>query len=76
VGSLDDGFANARCESFFNTPQCESPPRRGFTSQAEVGIVVFGHIEGWRIRARRHTGGGWFPPIAYEASMTAAIVTS
>jgi putative transposase len=43
--------------------------RRRFTSQAEARMAVFSYTEGWYTPTRRHSGIGYFSPIAYEMLM-------
>ena len=66
MGSVNDAYDNAMCESFFATLECELLARRRFTSQAEARMAIFSYIEGWCNPARRHSGIGYLSPIAYE----------
>ena len=60
------GVANARCESFFATLECELLARRRFKTQVEARLAVFDFIGGWYNLHRRHPALGYLSPIAYE----------
>lgn len=72
MGSVGDAYANAMCESFFATLECELLERRRFASQAEARMTCFGFIEGWYNPARLHSALGYRSPLAYEAAMEVA----
>ena len=73
MGSVGDAYDNAMCESFFATLECELLERRRFASQAEAKMACFSFIEGWYNPVRLHSALGYRSPMAYEASMEAAI---
>jgi Integrase core domain len=58
--------ANAMCESFFATLECELLNRRSFKNQVEARSAVFEFIEGWYNPHRRHSGLDYLSPIDYE----------
>jgi len=66
MGSVGDAYDNAMCESFFATLECELLARSRFTTQAEARRAVFGFIEGFYNRRRRHSSIGYLSPIDYE----------
>ena len=47
MGSVGDVYANAMCESFFATLECELLDRRKFKTKAEARMAIFEFIEGW-----------------------------
>ncbi len=55
MGSVGDCYANALCESFFATLECELLDRQTFPTQAEARLAVFEFIEGWYNPHRRHS---------------------
>ena len=67
-----DPRANAMCESFFATLECELLDRRKFPPKAEARMAVFSFIEGWYNPGRRHLALGYKSPIEYERSAQAA----
>lgn len=66
MGSVGDCYANALCESFFATLECELLDRRAFASRAEARLAVFEFIEGWYNPHRRHSALGYTSPVDYE----------
>jgi len=66
MGSVGDAYANALCESFFATLECELLDRRRFPTQAEARMAVFDFIAGWYNPHRRHSGLDYESPIRYE----------
>ena len=58
--------ANAMCESFFATLECELLERRRFKTQVEARMAVFDFIEGWYNPRRRHSALGYLSPNEYE----------
>jgi putative transposase len=71
MGSVDDAYDNAMCESFFATLECELLDRRRFTSQAQARMAVFTFIEGFYNPVRLHSALGYRSPIRYEQEMLA-----
>ena len=71
LGSVGDCFDNAMCESLFATLECELLNRRGFKSQVEARMAIFGFIEGWYNPHRRHSALDYLSPINYERSHSA-----
>jgi transposase InsO family protein len=60
--------ANAMCESFFATLECELLDRHSFKNPAEARSAVFEFIEGWYNLHRRHSRLDYVSPIEYERS--------
>lgn len=73
MGSVDDYYDNAMCESFFATLACEWLARRRFATKAEMRIAVFEFIEGWHNPHRRHSALGYRSPVNYEKQMEKAM---
>jgi putative transposase len=69
MGSVDDAYDNAMCESFFATLECELLDRRRFASQAEASMACFSFIECWYTPVRLHSALGYRSPMAYRAAM-------
>ena len=72
MGSVGDAYDNAMCESFFATLECELFARQRFENQAAARTAVFGFIEGFYNRRRRHSAIGYLSPVAYEHQLAAA----
>ena len=66
MGSVDEAYDNAMCESVFATLECELLDRRKFKTMAEARMAVFEFIEGWYNPGRRHSALGYKSPINYE----------
>jgi putative transposase len=66
MGSVGDAYDNAMCESFFATLECELLARQHFNNQAAARTAVFGFIEGFYNRRRRHSAIGYLSPVDYE----------
>jgi hypothetical protein len=58
--------ANALCETFFATLQCELLNRNSFKTQAQARTAVFEFVEGWYNPHRRHSALDYLSPIDYE----------
>ena len=72
MGSVGDAYDNAMCESFFATLECELLARQRFKHQAAARTAVFGFIEGFYNRRRRHSAIGYLSPVDYERQLAAA----
>ena len=72
MGSVGDAYDNAMCESFFATLECELLARQRFENQAAARTALFGFIEGFYNRRRRHSAIGYLSPIDYERQLAAA----
>lgn len=64
-----DCWDNAVMESFWSTLKREHVHRRRFATRAEARTSIFGWIEGWYNRRRRHSAIGYLSPEAFEASL-------
>ena len=73
MGSVGDAYDNAMCESFFATLECELLARERFKHQAAARTAVFGFIEGFYNRRRRHSAIGYLSPVDYEHQLAAAL---
>jgi putative transposase len=72
MGSVGDAYDNAMCESFFATLECELLARQRFENQTVARTAVFGFIEGFYNRRRRHSAIGYLSPVDYEHQLAAA----
>lgn len=57
---------NAVAESFFKTIKTELIYHRKFVTRQEAKLAVFGYIEGWYNRRRRHSALGYLTPCHFE----------
>jgi hypothetical protein len=69
-------YANALCESFFATLECELLWRTRFRSQAEARMAIFEFIEGWYNPHRRHSALAYDSPYQYEQRHQAVSATA
>jgi putative transposase len=72
MGSVGDAYDNAMCESFFATLECELLARHRFENQSAARMELFGFIEGFYNRRRRHSAIGYLSPVDYEHRLAAA----
>ncbi|MGQ0669320.1 MAG: transposase, partial [Actinomycetota bacterium] len=70
MGSVGDAYDNALAESFFATLECELIDRSTFRNRTEARMAVFGFIEGFYNRSRRHSSLGMHSPIEFEKMHT------
>jgi putative transposase len=66
MGSVDDAYDNAMCESFFATLECELLDRHRFRDRHEAALAVFDYIEGFYNPRRRHSSLGNLAPNEFE----------
>jgi putative transposase len=71
MGSVGDCYDNAMVESFFATLECELLAMRQFQSHAQARAAIFGWIEIFYNRQRRHSALGYVAPAVYERTVTA-----
>ena len=67
MGSVGDALDNAMCESVISTLKREKLSREIYRSVDDVQSAVFGWIETWYNRRRRHSSLGMLSPLEYEA---------
>jgi putative transposase len=66
MGSAGDAYDNAMAESFFATIEKELLAHRSFRSRDEARRAIFGYIEGFYNRRRRHSSIGYLSPEEFE----------
>ena len=71
MGSVGDCYANAMCESFFATLECELLKKRRFGTHGEARMAVFDFIEAWYNPHRRHSALHYRSPIRFEQDYAA-----
>jgi putative transposase len=72
MGAVGDGDDNALTESFFATLECELIDRSRWRTHAEARTAVFGFVEAFYNRTRRHSALGYLSPAQFEARRAAA----
>ncbi|MGV9775071.1 IS3 family transposase [Streptosporangium sp. NPDC003464] len=70
TGRTGTCFDNAITESFFASLECELIDWRTFRTRSEAERAVFGYIEGFYNRRRRHSANGQLSPAEYEHRQT------
>jgi transposase InsO family protein len=68
MGSVGDCYDNALCESFFATLEVELLEREALRTHGQAQRAIFGFIEAWYNRQRRHQSLGYLSPVEFEAS--------
>ena len=68
----DHRSINAVAESFFATLKLEFVDRYTRPTRRHARTAIFGFIEGFYNRQRRHSTLGYLPPAAFEAGYHAA----
>ncbi len=74
MGSVEDAYDNAMCESFFATLECKLLARHRFRTPAEAQSTVFAFIAGWYNLRRRHSSIGYRSPVDDERQHQATAV--
>ena len=72
MGSKGDCFDNAAMESFHASLKKDLIHRRSWPTKQEARTAVFGYIETFYNRRRRHSKLGMLCPVAFEARYAAA----
>ena len=72
MGSKGDCFDNAAMESFHASLKKDLIHRSSWPTKAAARTAVFGYIEGFYNRRRRHSTLGMLSPVDYEAQHAAA----
>ena len=67
MGTKGDCFDNAAMESFHASLKKELINRQSWASRQQAKTAVFGYIEGFYNRRRRHSRLGMLCPVAFEA---------
>lgn len=66
MGSTGDCCDNAMAESFFASLETELIGRSSWRTRADARLAVFGHIEAFHNRVRRHSGTDQPSPVEHE----------
>ncbi len=66
MGAAGDTLANALCESFFATLECELLDRSDFANQAEAETAIIEFMECFYNLQRRHSALGYLAPAEHE----------
>ena len=66
MGSIGDYFDNAVIESFWARMQVELLNRRRWRTRLELSNAIFGYLEIFHNRQRRHSSLGMLTPVDYE----------
>lgn len=69
MGTVGDPLDTALAESFFATLQTELLDRGRWPSRKNLASAIFGYIEMFYIRQRRHSALGYRSPDEYERMM-------
>jgi transposase InsO family protein len=65
-GTVGDGLDNAMMESFWSSMQIELLNRKRWKTRVELANAIFGYIEVFYNRQRRHSALGYHTPIEHE----------
>ena len=71
MGTVGDALDNAVAESFYASLQTELLDRRQWQSRSQLRTAVFGYIEGFYNRRRRHSKLGYLSPVEFERESAA-----
>jgi len=66
MGSVGDAYDNALCESFFGSLEAELIDRCTWRTHHEARLAVFGYLETFYNRVRRHSALGYLSPTEFE----------
>jgi putative transposase len=66
MGSVGDAYDNALCESFFGSLEAELIDRCTWRTHHEARLAVFGYLETFYNRTRRHSALGYLSPTEFE----------
>ncbi len=66
MGSIGDCYDNAMIESFWSRMQVELLDRQRWNTRIELANAIFGYIEIFHNRQRRHSALGMMTPIEFE----------
>ena len=69
MGTVGDALDNAMAESFFASLQTELLDRDHWPTRQGLATAIFGYIEGFYNRKRRHSALGYVSPDDYERIM-------
>jgi putative transposase len=67
MGSIGDCYDNAVIESFWSRMQVELLDRQRWRTRVELANAIFGYLEIFHNRQRRHSALGILPPVEFEA---------
>ena len=66
MGSVGDAYDNALVESFFGSLETELIDRSTWRTHHEARLAVFGYLETFYNRTRRHSALGYLSPTEFE----------
>lgn len=66
MGSIGDCYDNSMIEAFWSRMQVELLDRKKWNTRLELANAMFGYLEIWHNRKRRHGQLGWLTPIEFE----------
>jgi putative transposase len=72
TGSVGDCFDNSMIEAFWSRMQVELLNRRRWRTRVELANAIFGYLESFHNRQRRHSALGMLTPIQSENTSTVA----
>ena len=73
MGSVGDCYDNAMIESFWSRMQVELLDRQRWRTRMELANAIFGYLEIWHNRRRRHSSLGMLTPIEFETRTSAPV---
>ena len=72
MGSVGDCYDNSMIEAFWSRMQVELLDRHRWQTRVELANAIFGYLEVFHNRARRHSALGKLTPIRFENTSTVA----
>jgi transposase InsO family protein len=72
MGSVGDCYDNSMIGAFWSRMQVELLDRHRWKTRVELANVIFGYLEVFHNRARRHSALGMLTPVQFENTPTVA----
>ncbi|MEO8107765.1 MAG: IS3 family transposase [Actinomycetes bacterium] len=66
MGSIGDCYDSSMIEAFWSRMQVELLDRQKWNTRLELANAIFGYLEMWHNRKRRHSRLGWLTSIEFE----------